>query len=55
MPKSQVERLKRDSNELSHFIQRLKKEGDQNKVYKMLKKREFIDRQISDLEEYSIH
>jgi uncharacterized membrane protein (DUF106 family) len=52
MPRSQVERLKRDYHELSHYIKRLKKEGDQTKVYKMIKKREFIDRQISDLEEY---
>lgn len=55
MPNSQVERLRRDSKELNHYIQRLKKEGDQTKVFKMIKKREFIDRQISDLEEYFIH
>ena len=52
MPKSQSERLKRDYNELTHYIQRLKKEGDNSKVYKMMKKREFINRQISYLEEY---
>ena len=53
MPRSQVERLRRDSKELSHYIQRLKKEGNQQKVYSMLKKREFIVRQLSDMEEYS--
>lgn len=52
MPRSQVERLKRDSNELSHYIKRLKKEGNQPKVYKMIKKREFIERQLSSMEEY---
>ena len=53
MPRSQVERLKRDSNELSHYIQRLKKEGDQKKVYTMIKKREYIERQLADMEEYT--
>lgn len=53
MPRSQVERLRRDSKELTHYIQRLKKEGDQQKVYTMLKKREFIERHLSDMEEYS--
>lgn len=53
MPRSQVERLKRDSNELSHYIQRLKKEGNVSKVYTMIKKREFIERQLTDMEEYS--
>lgn len=52
MPKTQAERLKRDSSELSHYIQRLKKEGDQSKVYKMIKKREYIDRQLSEMKEY---
>ena len=51
MPHSQVERLKRDSNELSHYIQRLKKEGDQTKVFKMMKKREYIKQQLSTMEE----
>ena len=53
MPRSQVERLKRDSNELSHYIQRLKKEGNQKKVYTMIKKREYIERQLADMEEYT--
>jgi hypothetical protein len=53
MPRSQVERLRRDSKELSHYIQKLKKEGNQQKVFSMIKKREFIERQLSDMEEYS--
>ena len=53
MPRSQVERLRRDSKELSHYIQRLKKEGNQKKVFSMIKKREYIERQLTDMEEYS--
>ena len=52
MPRSQVERLRRDSKELSHYIQKLKKEGNQQKVFSMIKKREFIERQLSSMEEY---
>jgi len=53
MSKSQIERLRRDSKELSHYIQRLKKEGDQQRAYTMTKKRDFIERQLTDMEEYS--
>lgn len=52
MPKTQLERLRKDSRELSHYIQRLKKEGNQEKVFSMIKKREFIEKQLSDVEEY---
>jgi predicted DNA-binding protein len=52
MPKSQVERLIRDSRELTHYIQRLKKEGNQQRAYTMIKKREFIEKQLTDIEEY---
>lgn len=52
MHNTQAERLRRDSKELSHYIQKLKKEGDQSKVYKMIKKREYIESQLTEIQEY---
>ncbi len=48
---SQIERLKKDSRELDHFIKRLEKEGDESKVYKLLKKQQFLNSRINDIEE----
>lgn len=47
----QIERLKRDSKELKHYMFKLEKQGNQKKAYKMKTKMEFINSKIIDIED----
>lgn len=47
----QIERLKRDSNELKHYMKRVEKEGNQSLVFKLQKKHDYLNSKIGDLEE----
>ena len=48
MSEKQLERLKRDSHELDNYIQRLKKKGRNDLVYKLAKKQAFLNQTIVD-------
>lgn len=48
---SQIERLKRDSKELKHYIQRIERTGNQELLYKLQKKHEYLDSRIEDIKE----
>jgi len=48
---SQIERLKRDSRELKHYMKRVEKEGDQQLVFKLRQKYEYLNSRITDIEE----
>lgn len=48
MSKNQIERLKQDSNELNYYIQRLKKKGRDDLVYKLAKKQAFLNQTIEE-------
>ena len=45
----QLERLRKDSAELSHYIHKLNKKGETQLAFKVEKKREYLDTYISDL------
>ena len=47
---SQIERLKRDSKELKHYIKKQEKKGDSNLVYKLRAKYEYLNSKISEVE-----
>lgn len=51
----QIERLKRDSSELKHYISRLEKEGNDQLVYKLQKKHQYLTTKIEDLNEALIN
>lgn len=46
MSERQLERLKRDSQELGYYIQRMKKKGRDNLVYKLAKKQDYLNQTI---------
>lgn len=48
MSKHQIERLKQDSNELNFYIQRMKKKGRDDLVYKLAKKQAFLNQTIEE-------
>ena len=48
---SQIERLKRDSKELKHYIQKIERTGNQELLYKLQKKHEYLDSRIEDINE----
>lgn len=48
----QVERLKKDSKELKHYMYRLEKEGNLHLAHKMKVKLEYLDSRIYDIENY---
>ena len=48
---SQIERLKRDSKELKHYIQRIEKTGNAQLAYKLQKKHEYLTSRIEDIKE----
>lgn len=53
MVPSQLEKLKKDSRELSHYIARMKKEGRGDKASQLQMKKAVIDRCIGSItEEY---
>jgi hypothetical protein len=45
----QLERLRKDSVELSHYIHKLNKKGKTQLAFKVERKREYLDSYISDL------
>ena len=47
----QVERLKKDSKELKHYMYRLEKEGNKQGAYKIKAKLEYLTSKIYDIEE----
>lgn len=48
---SQIERLKRDSKELKHYIQKIEKTGNTQLAYKLQKKHEYLASRIEDIKE----
>lgn len=47
----QVERLKKDSKELKHYMYRLEKEGNKYQAHKVKAKLEYLASKIYDIEE----
>lgn len=45
---AQIERLKKDSSELEIYAKKLAKKGLANRAEKILKKREFVERQLAE-------
>lgn len=52
MHATQVDRLKRDSHELKHYINKLTKKGKTDLAYKMAIKQDFLDQQIKEISTY---
>ena len=48
---SQIERLKKDSKELKHYMCRVKKEGNDVLLFKLSRKYEYLNSRINDIEE----
>lgn len=48
---SQIERLKRDSRELKHYMSRVRKEGNELLLFKLTRKYEYLNSRITDIEE----
>jgi ribosomal protein S6 len=48
---SQIERLKKDSKELKHYIQKIEKTGNSQLAYKLQKKHEYLNSRIEDIKE----
>ena len=48
---SDIERLKRDSKEIKHYMKRLEKEGNTTLAYKLKRKHEYINSFIDEIEE----
>jgi|TARA_R110000772_G_scaffold11781_2_gene36614 hypothetical protein len=46
---NQIERLKKDSRELGHYIHKLNKKGKEEAAYKMIKKQAFLDAAINQV------
>lgn len=51
----QIERLKKDSKELKHYMFRLEKEGNNQLAYKIKSKLEYLNSRINDIEEEVLH
>jgi hypothetical protein len=49
MVNTQIERLRTDSRNLDNYAQKLKKQGRTDVMYKILKKKAFLDKSINDL------
>lgn len=47
---SDIERLKRDSKEIKHYMKRLEKEGKMTLAYKLKRKHEYLNSYINELE-----
>jgi hypothetical protein len=47
---NQIERLRKDSRELGHYIHKLQKRGKTDIAYKMAKKQSFLEAAISQVE-----
>ena len=57
MISTQIERLRKDSRELSQYAKKLERKGRTDLVHKILKKQAFIDQHIEDVisEKENIH
>lgn len=51
MQTRQLERLRKDSKELTHYIHKLNKKGRADTAYKMQRKQEYLNQQILELTE----
>lgn len=51
MHSPQIDRLKKDSKELRHYIHKLNKKGRDDLAYKLAKKQEYLDQHIHELEQ----
>lgn len=49
MVANQIERLKKDSRELGHYIHKLNKKGKAETAYKLQRKRAFLDAAIQQV------
>lgn len=47
---NQIERLKKDSRELGHYIHKLQKRGKSDIAYKVAKRQSFLEAAISQVE-----
>lgn len=47
---NQIERLRKDSAELGHYVHKLNKKGKKELAHKVEKKRKYLDDFISDLQ-----
>ena len=52
---SQIERLKKDSKELKHYIQKVERTGNTQLVYKLQKKHQYLASRIEDIKEELIN
>ena len=50
MSTNQIERLRKDSRELGHYIKKLEKKGKYDKIHIMKTKQQWIDDDIDELE-----
>lgn len=48
---SNIERLKRDSKEIKHYMNRLEKVGNLNLAYKLRQKYEYLNNYIDEIQE----
>ena len=49
MVANQIERLRRDSRDLGHYIHKLNKKGKSDAAYRMQKKQAFLDAAIAQV------
>jgi hypothetical protein len=49
MDSNQIERLKKDSRNLGHYIHKLNKKGKQETAYRLAKKQAFLEAAISQV------
>lgn len=49
MTSAQIERLKKDSKELDHYIMSLKKRGKEEKAHKLQYKQEYLNQTINEV------
>ena len=47
---TQLERLKKDSNDLEIYAQTLKKKGNMERMMKILKKQDFLKKRIAEVQ-----
>lgn len=52
MSKIQIDRLKKDKQELGHYIAKLNKKGNSDLAYKMSKKQDFLNQTIAESQSY---
>jgi len=53
MSPTQIERLRKDSRELCHYEKHLEKKGKTMLMYKIKKKREYLESKIMDIITYA--